>query len=101
MTDNPYLIPPRRGEHNLVTKDSNITYNSDPIKGWPELGTDSSKRPKIGPELQPDTVTTCGQSKSLHQNQMDSSLAELIEAWSALPEHIKQTITSIIRSTSK
>ena len=31
----------------------------------------------------------------------DSGLAQLVEAWPALPEHVKQTITSIVRSTTE
>jgi len=43
---------PRGAEHNSTSNDSNITYNSTPVKRWPESGTDSAKTPKISPELE-------------------------------------------------
>ena len=69
---NLYSIPPRGGEHNSLNNDSKVTYNSDPVKGWPESGTDSAKTPKISPELQ-----------------------QIIDHWGSLPEHIKQTIKTL------
>ena len=75
-------IPPRGDERNSVNNDSNITYNSDPVKRWPESGPDSAKTPKIS-------------------NQTDSDLVKIIEVWCELPEHIKQTIRTIVAVTNK
>jgi len=46
----PLKIPPRGVEHNFTNNDSNITYNPDRVKRWPESGTDSVKTPKIRPD---------------------------------------------------
>jgi len=69
---------PRGGEHNSVNNDSNIAYNSTPVKRWPESGTDSAKTPKISPELQ-----------------------QIIDHWNSLPEHIKAAIKALIQTHSK
>lgn len=68
----------RGGEHKSVNNDSNITCNSDPVKRWSKSETDSAKTHKISPEL-----------------------AEIIEVWPELPEHIKQTIRTLITITAK
>lgn len=69
---------PRRVEHNSTNNDSNITYNPDPVKKWPESGTDSAKTPKISPELE-----------------------QIITAWPELPEHIKTKIKALIQTHNK
>jgi hypothetical protein len=71
----PLKIPPRGVEHNFTNNDSNITYNPDPVKRWPESGTDSAKTPKISPELE-----------------------QIITAWPELPEDIKQAIKALVQT---
>ena len=72
------VIPPRGDEHNSVSNDSNKTYNSDPVKKWPESGTDSAKTPKISPELQ-----------------------QIIDYWDSLPEHIKAAVKALVNTSIK
>ena len=69
---------PRGDEHNSANNDSNITYNSTPVKRWPESGTDSAKTPKISPELE-----------------------QIVSAWPELPEHIKVAIKALVQTRSK
>ena len=69
---------PRGDEHNSVTNASNITYNSTPVKRWPESGTDSAKTPKISPELQ-----------------------QIIDHWDSLPAHIKAAIKALVQTHSE
>ena len=71
-------IPPRGVEHNSANNDSKTTYNSTPVKRWPESGTDSVKTPKISPDLQ-----------------------KIIDYWDSLPEHIKAAIKALIQSHIK
>ena len=75
LTDYVGQNTPRGVEHNSINNHSNITYNSTPVKRWPESGTDSAKTPKISPELQ-----------------------QIIAAWPELPEHIKSTIKTLVES---
>ena len=108
-------IPPRGGEHNSANNDSKITYNSTPVKRWPESGTDSAKTPKISPELQQVTDSKNEQSVTdsthnhnnslhqkcaicVHQNQTDSSFVEIVAVWPELPEHIKAAIKALVSS---
>ncbi|MHC4757604.1 MAG: hypothetical protein ACYTE8_03005 [Planctomycetota bacterium] len=67
---------PRGDEHKSVNNDSNIGYNSTPVKRWPKSGTDSAKTPKISPELE-----------------------QIIKAWPDLPEHIRQAVMALVRTT--
>ena len=109
-------LPPRGDEHNSTNNASNITYNSNPVKRWPESGTDPAKAPKIRPELQQVTDSKNEQSvtdsthnhhNSLHQkcaicmnqNQADSSFVEIEAAWPGLPEHIKAAVRALIRAS--
>ena len=80
MTDIVGQNTPRGAEHNSANNDSNITYNSTPVKRWPKSGTDSAKTPKI------DTKN------------LPADLAEIVAVWPKLPEHIKAAIKAMIKT---
>lgn len=67
-----YKLPPRGLEQDSLKGDGNITYESDPVKGWPESGTDSDFCPE---------------------------LAEIIDRWECLPDAVKQSIIELVRSS--
>ena len=78
LTDCVGQTTPRGLEHNSTNNDSNVTYNSNPVKRWPESGTDPAKAPKISPELQ-----------------------QIIDHWDSLPEHIKAAIKALVQTHIK
>ena len=81
--NNSYLLPPRGLEHKSTSNESKTTYDSHPAKRWPKSGTDSAKTPKISPE-QP--------------NPLPDDLAQIVAAWSSLPEHIKAAIKALVQT---
>ena len=71
-----HLIVPRGTELKDVNTDTPSTYNKQPIKRWPESGTESA------------TII------------ISNELAEIVDAWGDLPDHIKQTIQTLINSVT-
>ncbi len=92
---------PRGIEHNSTNNDSNITYNSNPVKRWPESGTDSAKTPKIRPESQQvsNSKNTRKQAKG-QVPELPDDLADIVEVWSTLPEHVRQAIVTLVASVT-
>lgn len=62
-------------EQKQVTTENNKTYENRSDHRWPESGTDSEK-----------------------SSQICSDLQKIIDRWGDLPEHIQQTILSIVRT---
>ena len=70
------LLVPRGPEFKDINTDTPSTYNKQPIKRWPESGTESA------------TII------------IPSELAEIVDAWGDLPDHIRQTIQTLVSSVT-
>ena len=68
------IIVPRGTELKDVNTDTPSTYSKQPIRKWPGSGTESA------------TII------------IPNELAEIVDAWGDLPDHIRQTIKTLISS---
>lgn len=105
---------PKGGEHDSMSNDSNITYDSDPINKCPEPETNSAKAPEISTKSQHFVDSTNAQSitkltsihnhlqqvitANMHQDQTDAELKEIIQSWPKLPRHIRATLRTLVKT---